>query len=89
MGRGGRDAVRVLRTFVLRLVGDELEHDRIVGRIEAAETGRSEAVHDIDALVRFLLAEDSTAPTEQWEREPWEQRASSTRGGSGASSAGS
>jgi hypothetical protein len=57
MGRAVRDRRRVLHTFVLRLVSSELDEERIVGRIESAETGRTGVVHGIDELARFLTCE--------------------------------
>jgi hypothetical protein len=53
MGRRSDTLVKVLVSFVLRLVPDELAHGRLVGQVVAAGSGAGTPVKSADDLTEF------------------------------------
>jgi hypothetical protein len=46
---------RVLASYVVRLVPEELDHGRFVGEVEDVATGVHQAIRDVSELVRFCV----------------------------------
>lgn len=43
-----------MRSFVLRLVDDQLRDGRVVGRVHDVGSGTEAVVHDLEELIAFL-----------------------------------
>lgn len=54
MGRG-LSTVTVMRSFVLRLVDDQLRDGRVVGRVHDVGSGTEAVVHDVEELLAFMM----------------------------------
>jgi hypothetical protein len=57
-GRGtALSYVPLVRSFVLRLLDDQLRDGRVVGRVQDVESGSEAVVRDVEELLTFLTAE--------------------------------
>lgn len=63
-----------MRSFVLRLVAPALAEGRIAGQVEAVQTGRVQAIGDVDELIAFLLGTEASVETAEHEAgAPWDR----------------